>query len=223
MFGEITGPRISSLENSAKKNRTRIKWVSELFISGSRRWDVNFMNHMFYPHDVEEIVKVRIRSSGEGNFIAWHHEKNSLFSIKSAYNLTPKLKTSRRIVGNQVEVSMGIGGFGMSYGRLMFLKRLDYFPGVQRLITWRAGLKELCTISLLWVCALFVGWKMKIHFIYGDLTKSESFAYGVEGSVENSKQRVFQFLGPDWMLILLDKLTPTVQEQILFMFCELGS
>ena len=68
-------------------NRTRTKWVSELFLSGSRRWDINLINHLFYPHDADEVLKVHVQSSGKGDFIVWHCEKNGLFSIKSVYNL----------------------------------------------------------------------------------------------------------------------------------------
>ena len=34
---------------------------------------------IFYPHDVEEILKLWIQSSGDGDFIAWHFEKNGFF------------------------------------------------------------------------------------------------------------------------------------------------
>ena len=69
-------PRISGLKVTAKKNRTRIKWVSDFILSGPRRWDENLVRHLFYPHDAEEILSLCLQSSGEADFIAWHFEKN---------------------------------------------------------------------------------------------------------------------------------------------------
>ena len=91
--------RASGLKVTAKKNRTMIKWVSDLMMSGQRRWDENLIRHLFYPHDAEEILKLRILNLNEGDFIAWHHEKNGLFSVKSAYNLVLKLKDRKENVG----------------------------------------------------------------------------------------------------------------------------
>ena len=63
-------PRDSGLRISAKKNRTRIKWVSELFMTGSRSWDENLIRHLFYSHDADEILKLCILRLSEGDVIA---------------------------------------------------------------------------------------------------------------------------------------------------------
>ena len=75
-------PRISGLKTTAKKHRTRLKWVSELFMSGTRRWDENLIRHSFFHHDAEEILNIRIQSVGEGDLVAWHYEKSGMFSVK---------------------------------------------------------------------------------------------------------------------------------------------
>jgi hypothetical protein len=75
-------PRNFGLRVLVKKNRTRLKWVSELFMSGTRRWDENIISHLFYTHDAEEILNLRIQTIGEGDLIAWHYEKNGMFSVK---------------------------------------------------------------------------------------------------------------------------------------------
>jgi hypothetical protein len=56
-------------------------------MTGSRGWDVNLINHLFHPHDADEILKGLIQSLGEGDFIAWHYGKSGVFYIKSVYNL----------------------------------------------------------------------------------------------------------------------------------------
>ena len=93
-------PRDSGLKISAKRTRTRVKWVAGLFMSGSRRWDENLIRHLFSPHDAEKILKLRILNLNEGGFIAWHHEKNGLFSVKSAYRLALNIKDSDMAPGS---------------------------------------------------------------------------------------------------------------------------
>lgn len=53
-------PRNSDLELFEKNNISRLKWVSELFLGESRKWDENLIRDLFYPHVVEEILRLRI-------------------------------------------------------------------------------------------------------------------------------------------------------------------
>ena len=81
--------------------------MSELFRSDTRRWDENLIRHLFYPHDAEEILKLCTLNLGEGDFIAWHHEKSGMFSVKSAYMLAQNLMDSKVSLGNS---SVAING-----------------------------------------------------------------------------------------------------------------
>ena len=49
---------------AGKKKRSRLKWVSDLFKSGSRDWDHNIIRHLFYHHDAEEILKLQFNPRG---------------------------------------------------------------------------------------------------------------------------------------------------------------
>ena len=84
--------RPSGLKVTPKKNRTMIKWVSGLILSGPRRWDENLVRHLFYPHDAEEILSLCLKSLGDGDFFTWHFDKNGLFLLKSVYKLVLNLK-----------------------------------------------------------------------------------------------------------------------------------
>ena len=81
--------------------------MSELFLSGSRSWDENLIRHLFYIHDVEEILKLHILRLGEGDIISWHHEKSGLFSMKSAYRPALNLKEPRIDSGNSSDAING--------------------------------------------------------------------------------------------------------------------
>lgn len=45
------------------------------------------MRQIFYPFDVHEICKTAIPRSNVKDYVAWHYEKNGVFSVRSAYKL----------------------------------------------------------------------------------------------------------------------------------------
>ena len=76
-------------------------------LSGPRRWDENLVRHLFYPYDAEEILRLRMQSNGEGDFVAWHFEKTGMFSVKSAYKLALTLKDKKEDEGQCSEAVLG--------------------------------------------------------------------------------------------------------------------
>ena len=84
-----------------------MKWVSELILTGPKRWNENLVRHLFYPHDAEETLRLRIPSSGEGDFVAWHFEKSRMFLVKSAYKLALMLKEQKEDEGQYNEATLG--------------------------------------------------------------------------------------------------------------------
>jgi hypothetical protein len=51
---------------------------------------------IFYPPDAEEVLNIRLPSVNGEDFIAWAHEKNGYFSVKSAYRLGVQLKEKEK-------------------------------------------------------------------------------------------------------------------------------
>ena len=128
--------RSTGLKISAKRHNTRLRWVSDLFLSGRKVWDENLIKYLFYPHDTEEILKIRIHAYGDGDFIAWHYEKNSIFSVKSAYNLAIKLKDSQDKLGQS-------SGDPCGERRLWNLIWKANIPQKIRIFAWRAATNSL--------------------------------------------------------------------------------
>ena len=75
-------PRRHGLKISARRHNTRLILVYDLFMRGCKGWDENLIKYLFYPHDAEEILKIRIQTFRDGDFVAWHHEKNVYFLLK---------------------------------------------------------------------------------------------------------------------------------------------
>jgi hypothetical protein len=94
-------PRPSSLKLNLKKTRTQLRWVSQLMKAVRREWDEGLIRSCLYPHDVEEVLKIRLSNWNEEDFIAWHYEKSGMFSVRSACKASFATATIRAKAGGQ--------------------------------------------------------------------------------------------------------------------------
>jgi hypothetical protein len=74
-----------------KRQRSRLRWVSQLMGPGKREWDVPLLQSILFPHDVEEVLKTRLSGRRQEDFVAWHYEKSGIFSVRSAYHLAVQI------------------------------------------------------------------------------------------------------------------------------------
>jgi len=54
-------------------------------------WKVELIKHVFWEHDAEQILGVKLPSKPREDVLAWHHDRKGLFSVKSAYRLAMAL------------------------------------------------------------------------------------------------------------------------------------
>jgi hypothetical protein len=54
------------------------------------------VNACLYPHDAEEVLKIRLSERNYEDYIAWHYEKSGVFTVKSAYHLALELEQGDR-------------------------------------------------------------------------------------------------------------------------------
>jgi hypothetical protein len=80
-------PRKEGLKITNMKKNSRRRWVNQLFVPGSKAWNPNLLQELFHEHDVEAIASISIPESDSEDRIAWHYEKNGMFSVRSAYHL----------------------------------------------------------------------------------------------------------------------------------------
>ena len=85
-------PRKEGLMTAAFVRRSRIRWVNQLMEPDRKAWNETLIRQIFHPFDADEICKLSIPSSEVGDCIAWHHEKNGVFSVKSAYKLAAAMQ-----------------------------------------------------------------------------------------------------------------------------------
>lgn len=63
-------------------------------IAGQNSWDEQLIRRIFYPHDADAIIQLKIPSGGVDDVLAWFPEKLGFFSVKSAYRLALDERTS---------------------------------------------------------------------------------------------------------------------------------
>ena len=85
-------PRQEGMTIMSLKNRSRIRWVNQLIIPNTNEWNRPLIHSLFYEFDALEICKIRIPSSPVGDVLAWNHEKDGNFTLRSAYKLGLNLK-----------------------------------------------------------------------------------------------------------------------------------
>lgn len=81
-----------NLHVARPNTRSRVKRVSELILPDEGQWNIPLIRDVFYPFDVEEILKLRIPHIPCEDVLAWHYEKSEIFSVQSACRLGLNLK-----------------------------------------------------------------------------------------------------------------------------------
>jgi hypothetical protein len=99
-------PRESFLKPITRQGRCRLRWVSD-FLNPDGSWNEQLLNRWFLPIDVQEILKIRTSNRNDEDFIAWHHEKLGMFTVRSAYRLA--LEEQLRAAGRQATSAQPLG------------------------------------------------------------------------------------------------------------------
>ncbi|KAM0855094.1 hypothetical protein ACQ4PT_050030 [Festuca glaucescens] len=93
-------PREAGLKITALKKNSRKRWVNQLISPATNNWNTDLLCELFYEHDMQAITEIEIPSTGQGGRIAWHFERNGVFTVKSAYRLALDLKHRNRDISS---------------------------------------------------------------------------------------------------------------------------
>jgi hypothetical protein len=81
----IPGSRL--LRPVTRLEKATAERVSDLFIPGTRSWDMHQLRTSFTALDVADIVKVKPSMRLDQDVLAWAYERHGSYSVKSAYKL----------------------------------------------------------------------------------------------------------------------------------------
>ena len=69
----------------------------------SGAWDEELINNLFWPMDAHRIMQIPF-TSGREDVVAWHYNRNGVFSVGSAYHCQWLHKFGENIVNEQASV-----------------------------------------------------------------------------------------------------------------------
>jgi hypothetical protein len=53
---------------------SRMRWVSQLMVPGRCEWNEQLLKECMYPHDIDEVFKIRLSKRIQNDNIAWFYE-----------------------------------------------------------------------------------------------------------------------------------------------------
>ena len=109
--------------------------VSDLIDPVTAQWEVDVVQALFNPRDVEEILKIPI-CSGMEDCVAWFFDKKGMFSVKSAYRLGVNLREKKR---NKDTSTSKTPVTSPRWDKIWYLK----LPGKVRVFLWRLAHNSL--------------------------------------------------------------------------------
>lgn len=136
-------PRREGLTMTAFIRRSRICWVNQLMHPDRKEWNEELIRQIFYPFDADEICKISIPASNMEDWVAWHYEKNGIFSVRSAYKLA--VASLPQLAHNPSSSSSDPND--RSIWDLIWKSRV---PGKVRIFGWRVATNTLATKENKW-------------------------------------------------------------------------
>ena len=64
-----------------------VEKVCDLFYPNSKIWNPGLIQHIFYPWEVEKILKIQVSEVSTEDMLVWPLSSNGDYSVKSAYRL----------------------------------------------------------------------------------------------------------------------------------------
>ena len=212
-------PRHSGLKITARKSRTRMKWVSDLILTGPKGWDENLVRHLFYPHDAEETLQLRIPSSGEGDFVAWRFEKTGMFSVKSAYKHALTLKEQKEDEGQYRDATLGERKIWDIIWKANVPQKIHIFA-------WRVATNSLAVQvnrmahhqAVLSTCSICGVEDENMFHALIICPKAHALRMAMRDIWELPTEDAFRYTESEWFLVLLSPVGQSVRDKIIFIF-----
>lgn len=130
-------PRNTSRRVISKQGNCRIKRAST-FLDANGAWDLQKLSHAFLHVDVNDIVKIKTSCRGGDDFLAWHLEKNGMFTVRGAYRLAVNIQ--RREIGGEAASSQ-LDGCNLVWNHIWKCP----VPQKVRIFAWKAATNSLAT------------------------------------------------------------------------------
>jgi hypothetical protein len=198
--------------------RSRKRWVSDLIVQETKTWDEQLVRNLFHEADAEHILQIKIPTLTGEDYVAWHYEKNGMFSVKSAYRLALELQ----------EMNGGEGSSNKQAGE-RDLWKLIWGAKVQpkvRTFGWKLATNSLgvqahrCRrkMDLLPTCSICGTEPEDCFHAMVSCTKARSLRQRLREVWDLPHEDAFKFTGKDWVLILLSQVDEDMRAKLLLLW-----
>jgi hypothetical protein len=202
-----------------KKGRSRMRWVSKLMLPAGQAWDEKRLRMCLFPHDVEEVLKIRLLNRSEKDFIACHYEHFGIFTVKSAYKLA--LRREYNTMGNKGSSSSADGSWSL-YKALWSAK----VPPKVRLLAWKLSEEGLatqdnrkrCTLVRNDICNICGMEKETGYHAVVRCSKATALRAEMRRHWTLPAEELLHYTGPAWLLLLLQELNEDQRAKIMMVF-----
>ena len=75
--------------------------VQDPFIPRTREWDIELLQELFCPKDVQAIAQTPASATRGGDQLIWHFTKNGMYLVKSRYRLSLSGRDQHVSAGNR--------------------------------------------------------------------------------------------------------------------------
>jgi hypothetical protein len=210
-------PRPLSSRITMKKGRTHLRWVSQLMISGRREWDMQLLHTCMHDHDIDEVSTLCLSHTLEDT-LAWHYDRHGLFSVRSAYRLALQI---------DCEEQRAIGCSSHPDGSQQLYKTIwaAQLPPKVWVFAWRLTHEGLATQSnkrsqnLIEeaTCQICGAMEESGYHVVIQCTKARALRKVMRRHWDLPGEESFRYLGPDWLLLLLQKVNKVMGARILLL------
>lgn len=208
-------PRTPSLRVLGKARPCRLTWVADLIDATRMTWKVDLLHRFFQAADVEIILKIKLPTKPLPDFIAWHYEKNGLFSVRSAYRLAVDLQDMER--GENIH--------GSGEGKLWRVLWQIPVPEKVKIFAWRLTHEGLATkenkfrktievVATCDICGMAdeTGYHATVVCPHARWLRD-----AVRSQWKLPTEEQLRWTGPSWLLILLSTLDVDEAAQLLLL------
>lgn len=183
-----------------------------------KEWDINKLKTCFFPHDIEEIMKIKLSERVIKDYIAWHLERFGIFTVKSAYWLAVRLDQQQQYQTGQ---SRNADGCRSLYQKIWAAP----VPQKVRVFAWKLSQEALATqlnwkhrsLTRVGTCDICGMDDENGHHATVRCTKAAALRAELKKVWHLPDEEQFQETGPDWLLILLNSKSKEVGAQILLL------
>jgi hypothetical protein len=179
---------------------------------GCREWDEQMLNECMYPHDMAEVLKIRLSERLQSDHIAWFYDRTGIFTVRSACKLA--MEVDRRTT-DQAGSSSRTDGSKPMYADIWKAKVLAKV----HIFAWRLSQEGMATQANRRARKLEKEAKCQLcnredemgHHVVVWCTKAQALRRELRNHWCLPDECYAQWTGPDWLLTLMSMLS---QDQV---------